>query len=99
MKYEITQAEREVLEHVAIALELADMLLSPIVPDLSEAERDRQSRLPQHESEPIDAASFFLRFAKLSVGRALNDGEEAFPTAYLSELFAALAQPPGGAAA
>ena len=90
---ELTRKEREILEHVAIALELADMMLNPIVPSVSQEKAEKEDSAPFKENNPIRSTHYFLGFAKFAVGAALNEGEEVFPTAYLSGLFQAMAEP------
>ena len=78
------RARIETLEHVAIALELADMLIMTIA---GKETIDLDASINDPNQDPVESAAFFIGCAKLKIGTALNNGEAAFPAAYLSGLF------------
>ena len=85
----LTDEDRTVLEHVAIAIELADMMLAPIVPERPESEIEMEADEPEGQSGSLRGAIHLLGLAKLMVGRALT-GVDLFPSEWLADLFEAL---------
>ena len=94
---DVDRAEREVLENTAMAIQLADMLITPIA---SRRKREKYGDYPDgnlvgdvavRDEDPIVGAWHFIGFASLLLCKALNDGEEGTVTAYLSGLLTGLA--------